>query len=268
VAGPSSIEFRTRWGVLNLAPGQVRQIILSEKNQAAHRLVLSDGSSLSGILTGQSLTLQPIDAPQPLEAPVGEMARIVLAADHAALRSGPKLEMVGGDVLRGTLQGTLTLQTLYGPAPLAAEQIIKIALSPESAGDVTVTLADGRVLRGAEDEAAATCAMECGVSVQIPANMIAAYDRAAPPAEDPVESGNTTQIIDPAVVQRVQPMVKQLESQQLPGPQRQRLQNQIVAIGKPAVGALNQIRPAEPPRVQRQIDIMIARIQAANQDEQ
>jgi hypothetical protein len=268
VQPPANIEFRTRWGLLNLLPAQVRQIVLADKNQAAHRLILSDGSSLSGILTAQSLTLQPTDSPQPLDAPVGEIARLVLDANPPRGRSSPKLEMIGGDVLRGALQGTFTLQTEYGPAPVAAHEIRRIAPVIESTGDVTVTLTDGRTLRGAAQETTAACLLECGITVTVPAGMIAAYDKSAPPtdtdADQAADSGTSS---GSATEQRVQQIIKQLESQTLTQGQRIRLQNQLVALGKPAIEPLAQIRPSEPPRVQRQIDTVLARIQTSDQDQ-
>jgi hypothetical protein len=263
VQPPASIEFRTRWGLLNLLPTQVRQIVLAEKNQPAHRLVLSDGSSLSGILTAQTLTLQPADSPQPLDAPVGEIARLVLAVDPPRDHNSPRLDMIGGDVLRGALQGTFTLETEFGPATIAAGKIRRIAPVIESAGDVTVTLTDGRTLRGTAEEATADCGLECGITVQVPAGMITAYDKSAPPYDsDADQPTGSSPMTDTAVQQRVQQMIRQLESQTLAPGQRIRLQNQIVALGNPAIAPLNQFRPGEPPRIQRQIDAMLARIQA------
>jgi hypothetical protein len=61
---------------------------------------------------------------------------------------GPKLDLVGGDVLRGAMQGELVLQTELGRLPAVAGDIERITPLAEYPPDLTVTLTDGRTIKG------------------------------------------------------------------------------------------------------------------------
>jgi len=262
VAAPDTLRFRSRWGVLNVATADVRQIVLADGSQVAHRLVLTDGSSLSGIMSDETLSLQPLAAPQTtLTVQAGELARIVMMAPGRSPRPGPKLDMLGGDVLRGSPQGTVNIQTQYGPTPVAARDIDKLTPQAESGGDITVTMRDGRVLNGAPQDEPVTCKLECGETVDVPAAMIAAFARSAPASADDDRPGGNSPQADNAVVEQVQALLAQMAGNNVQV--RRRAHDQLVQIGQPAVAVLNQLRPQQPPRVQTQIDAVLNRIQSS-----
>jgi hypothetical protein len=262
VAAPDTLRFRSRWGVLNVGTADIRQIVLADGSQVAHRLVLTDGSSLSGILSDESLSLVPLAAPQAtLTVQAGELAKIVMTESGRTPRPGPKLEMLGGDVLRGSPQGTVSLQTQYGQTPVAASDIDKLTPQAESGGDITMTMRDGRVLNGAPQEEPITCKLECGETVDVPMAMIAAYARSAAASTDDDQSGGGSAPPANALSDQVQSLLHQMAGNNVQ--LRQRAQAQLVQMGQPVVAMLNQLQPSQPARVQRQIDAVLERIQSS-----
>jgi hypothetical protein len=263
VTAPAAIEFRSRWGLLTISPGQIREIVFCAKNQAAHRLVLSDGSVLTGIVPADTLSMTPRQFPEAaIAVPVGEMAKLEFPESPAPV-PGSRLEMIGGDVLRGQLQGTLALQTEFPEPPLSAADIVKLAAIPESSGDLEVTMADRSVHRGAPPEGQVACQLDCGLALTVPAAMIAGYTKDAPAApigglgadDPPADSGGLADI-SPAILQ----LVSQLASGN--PAVRQAAQGRLVNLGNAAIKPLQQIRPQMPQNVKNQINQVIQRIRA------
>lgn len=182
IAADFPIQFRTRWGVVNLQSGQVRQLLLNAKNQTGHRVNLTDGSSISGLVAGDSMTLTPQYLAGPvLIVPVEEMTKIELTAGPAS-PAGPKLDMIGGDVLRGAIKGDLIIETDLGNTPVSAADIDQIAGAPDASGDLNITLSGGRTIHGVAQQTTLTCQLGCGVSLSVPVEMISGYAKSAPAA--------------------------------------------------------------------------------------
>jgi hypothetical protein len=118
-----------------------------------------------------------------LKVPVGVLRQFELtssAAGDGGGAAGPRLDLLGGDVLRGALQGTLTLQTELGPSPIAAGDVERITPVPEYSGELAISLRGGRTITGPAAETFVVCQLGCGASVSVPVGMIAAYVRSAP----------------------------------------------------------------------------------------
>jgi hypothetical protein len=259
VIAPGAVQFRSRWGILNVDMSVISQLALSDGNQPVHHLVLTDGSTISGMVADGGFQLTPVDAPDSaLSVPVGDLARIT--AGGMVQRVEPKLDMSGGDILRGSPQGNLVIQTQFGETKVAGSEIDRIALVPDSPGELEIHLRDGRTLSGGF-EGNLTVRLECGLEVQAPGEMITAYARNAPAPQ--AQMNSDTPMPDQAVVAQVTALVKQL-----PGNNTQLIQraiNQLVQIGAPAVPVLNQLRPDQRPAVQRRIDTALDRIQSGDQ---
>jgi hypothetical protein len=181
VEPPQEIEFRTRTAPLRLGAEQIYEIVFSGSSQAAHQIRLTDGSSLSGFVVGEWLSVQPrnLDAGK-LKVRIATLRQLDFASSADSGADGPRLELVGGDVLRGGLRGELVLQTELGALPIAADKIERIAPVTQYPGELAVTLADGRTIKAPAATAGMTCQLTCGVSVQVPVEMIAGYARSAP----------------------------------------------------------------------------------------
>jgi hypothetical protein len=174
------IEFRTRWGVISFTPEQIAQVVLHADEQSAHKILLADGSSLSGFVTNDSLELHPQHlAIKTIKVLAGELTKIDFTAAPGFSADGPKIDMLGGDVLRGTLAGKLTLQTELGASPIPADDIVSIAPVADSGGDLMVTLGDGHTVTGTPGDAPVQCKLGCGATVSIPVEMIVGYTKSA-----------------------------------------------------------------------------------------
>jgi hypothetical protein len=258
---PPSIEFRTRWGVLTFQSSQVREIVFSSAAQAAHRIYLADGSVLNGILTTDPLTLAPRSWQQPaLAVPVGELARLVISAAPPASGGAPRLDMAGGDVLRGALAG-LTIQSDFGDNTVGGGEIDKITQSTESRGDLAITVAGGAALRGAPQEGLVAAHLACGVTVNIPPAMIVAYTRSAPASNgEEIQPAASTEGDVPDA--RVAALVNQLSN---PNPAVQvNARNQLIGLGSGVAPALTRLRATLPPPIQARIDQVLRLIARAN----
>jgi hypothetical protein len=180
VGGLDVLAFRTRWGALTFRFDQVYEIAFDPQRQAAHRIVMTDGSSLSGLLAGESLIVQPKGHTGALKIPIGMLARLEVSPSACVGAAGPRLDLVGGDVLRGALQGALTLQTELGPLRIAAGEIQKITPVSGSSVESAIALTDGRTITGSPAETETVCRLDCGASVSVPVEMIAGYVKSAP----------------------------------------------------------------------------------------
>jgi|GEM_PF-3825896 len=260
VEAPASISFRTRWGLLSLKPEQVRQIVFSDNNQAAHRITLSDGSTFAGVLEIQSLSLTPKNLHSPaLDLPVGELARLSFgtASSKEALA---KLDLIGGDTLRGAIEGNLNIGTQFGDVSIAAAEVNNISLAPDTHGDWLVTRNDAPPLQGSAPRDAIAVRLACGVSLNVPADMIVGYVRSAPSG-----ASSTSGTASPAPTDEVDANIAALVSQLSVGSAviRTRAQKQLVQLGAKAIPSLLRLRPNVPQAVQGRIDTVVAQIQQA-----
>jgi hypothetical protein len=116
-----------------------------------------------------------------LKIPLAVLSRLDVSPAACVGAAGPKLDLVGGDVLRGALQGALTMQTELGSLRIAAGDIQCIKPIEGWPMESAVALTNGRTITGSPAETSVVCRLECGASVTVPVEMIAGYVNAAPP---------------------------------------------------------------------------------------
>jgi hypothetical protein len=181
VAPPDELEFRTRTAGLRLKAEQFYDIVFSALSQAAHHIRLTDGSSLTGFVAAVWLTVKPNNlSDSKLKVRVATLRQLDFTSSADSGADGPRLDLIGGDVLRGGLRGELVLQTELGAMPIAADQIDRMAPLPEYPGELAVTLLDGRTIKAPAATPVTTCQLTCGIGVEVPIEMIASYTRSAP----------------------------------------------------------------------------------------
>ncbi|MGB2822625.1 MAG: hypothetical protein WBF17_16695 [Phycisphaerae bacterium] len=147
---PASVKlsFRTRHGVVRLAPEDLLTVALDKEANGVHRATFLNGSRLAGFLEPRRIPLRLKLGP---EATVSRdlMAEVRFAAEE---KPDPALDAVvlsNGDELFGRLaEETLTLQTRYGKAALSPENVRAISFSRTHLGRASLELWDGSVLRG------------------------------------------------------------------------------------------------------------------------
>jgi hypothetical protein len=181
VTAPDALDFHTRIAVLHLKADQVDEIVFNAPSQAAHQIRLSDGSSLSGFVAGESLEVQPKNfTASRMKVRIAALRQLDFPAAADGGPDGPRLDLASGDVLRGGLRGEFVLQTELGAMPVAADKIDRIALLSDYPAALAVTLLDGRTIKAPAETRQITCELRCGIRVDVPIEMVAGYTRSAP----------------------------------------------------------------------------------------
>jgi hypothetical protein len=272
-AGP--LEVMTRYGLLKLPTSAVAAVVFDsdESDQSVHEIYLSDGSRLAGLLTAAQLELKLSGAGSPGQSvtiPIGTMLRLQLAGVSSADGSSfdldqlppddaPTLKLAGGDLLVGSLDGTLKLDTALGTLTINAPEVRKLdrgldeehgaASSDESlvGSEVQVTLWDGSVVRGQLQENALPCVLKSGVSLSVPVALLEVYEQPQPRPSQ--------QMID-----RIKATVARLNADDWK--QRDQAEAELVAMGEVIAPVLRSLRPASPPEAQQRIDQVLQKLNA------
>jgi len=181
VAMAGSVDFRTSWGVVTCKSEDVHGIVFNAEGQTAHRILLTNGTSLSGLFVGDTLAVKAAHlGGATLKIPVGGLAQVEFASSAGDGAAGPKIELVGGDVIRGALLGNVTLQTELGGLPIAGGEISHMTAVAESPGEFSAALGDGRTIVGSAGDGAVVCRLGRDTNVPLPMNVIARYVKSAP----------------------------------------------------------------------------------------
>ena len=273
-AGP--IEVMTRYGLLKLPPASVRQLVFQdeERELPVHEVQLTDGSRLAGLVTNPELTLELADeAGKPVKMTTGAVARLHLAAgneDDAGepADGAPTLTLSGGDVLVGTLEGTLKLDATFDTLSVNAAEVRTLvrggateAGGPSSRGgggttasdagelpgDVQVTLWDSSVLRGRVQEDAVGCKLRSGVTLSVPVALIERYDQPEPQPSA-------------AMGDRIKGVVGNLDADDWRT--RDAAEAELIGMGNAIVPVLRELRSGQPPEAQQRIDQILTKLGA------
>ena len=201
------LTVRTLYGELSIGVEALRKIVFPSPDQRIPLFELANGSLFSGLLADSKLDVRTMDGktvrldPGRLEAlyfqPEEEMGMTPKKADpavpapkiDAAPRGEPRLKLVNGDFLKGTLQGesgVLPLETPFGVQRVGAAQIKRLRLRPGTARGVRVTLWDGATLPGVLPKDDLAFRTFSGTVLAIPIQMVVAYSAplALPPAKE------------------------------------------------------------------------------------
>jgi hypothetical protein len=183
IASPEPLPFRSNIGLLTLRAEQLDQLLFDGPSQPGHRAVLADGSSLSGFVGTAELLVRPVDpsvTAVTIKVPIGTLREIEFAMAPVAQRDVPQLVLRGGDVLRGSVVGSVGVQTELGAHAIAAETIERITPRVDYPSELSVTLRDGGSLAGpAVAGAHLTCRLACGIEVTVPVSSLESYSRSA-----------------------------------------------------------------------------------------
>lgn len=189
---PLPAEFRTRYGMLALPPETISRYAFTGEDEAEtlHRLVLRNGTSLSGLLTANELKL-PLQLGPTVTLPRGELARLVLhPADRKPEPGQWTVTLRNGDRLVGTIQtDRLTLLGELGEVTLPLANLRQVA--PLKDGRFEITQARGPTLRGVLVGEPVIVELPGGQSLRIPPADITGmkpHRRKPAPASAPAEA--------------------------------------------------------------------------------
>ena len=150
-SGPLPAEFHTRYGLVAFAPADVSRFEFTaddlEAEGTLHRLVLRNGTTLTGLLRATELTL-PLQLGPAVTVPRGELARLVLHPVDFRPASGEwAVTLRNGDRLVGQLRSDrLTLLGELGEVRVPLDSLQHA--TPLDDGKLEVAQFQGPTLRG------------------------------------------------------------------------------------------------------------------------
>jgi hypothetical protein len=246
-AGPINVV--TRYGQLALSPDIISSIVFNSEDTGVHTIYLTDGSRFNGLVTASDfeVKLNTGGQDQTVKFPVGALNRFVFKNQSEDKdENAPALNLNKDDLLVGTLQGALKLDTAFDTIALNAPEIKAITHPKDNASDLSVTTWDGTVFSGQLEEQTLQCKLVSGIDVSIPIGLLASYTNpvAAAPA---------------MMIDRIKAIVGDLNNDDWK--QRDAAQQQLVKIGTGVIPTLKAMRDKQPPEAQQRIDAIVKQLQ-------
>jgi hypothetical protein len=235
----------TRYGVLKLKPQIIASIDFVDEQQPAHQVQLVDGSRFSALVMADSyeVELASQNSLQPVRFSTASLARLQFnTAVTEPDDTTPLMTMANGDVLAGTLQGQLKLETGFDTLAISSSEVKRLESLKSAPGDVQVVLWDDSLVAGQLQEPVLDFLSNCGVSVRISANLIEQYMQPRPQASE-------------NVVATIKTLVGSLNADDWR--LRDEAQEKLMAMGPVALGTLKQLRTREGPEAQQRIDLIV-----------
>jgi hypothetical protein len=250
VAMPTApIEVMTRYGLLKLTPESVSSLALQTEEHGVHEITLTDGSQFAGLVSASDFPMQLVGTAT--QQTVSFPAAAVLNVQFTKPGDGPGsdaavLQLTNQDKLVGALEGQLKLDTLFDTISINAAELRGLQHAPDAGLDVQVTLWDQTTLSGQLHEPEILCHLKSGVSVKIPVALIDRYSNPEP-------------LPSPLMVDRIKAMVAELSADDFK--QRERAEQQLVAMGPAVSAVLKQLSGAQSPEAQQRIESILKQLE-------
>lgn len=246
VAMPTTtIDVMTQYGLLKLKPEAIAAINFQPEDRGGHEVELIDGSKFSALAMAETFPLQLVGtaSQQSVSFPSAMVARLQLTKLPDGVPDGtPSLQLINQDVLAGTVAGQLKLDTNFDTITVNGSELLSLTHAPEAGLDVQVSLWDQTTLSGQLREAQITCTLKSGVAVTVPVPLISRYDNPLPrPSE--------------TMVERIKAVMKDLSAEDWR--QRERAEQQLVAMGTSVIPVLKDLREGQPLEAQQRIDSIL-----------
>jgi hypothetical protein len=241
----ADIAVSTRFGVLKLKPQIIGSIAYQGEDEPVHRVQLVDGSRFAALVMADSyeVELATQAAGGPVRFSTASLGRMQFnSAINQPDEATPLMTLANGDVLAGTLQGQLRLETEFDTLAISSGEIKRLASMKTSPGDVQIVLWDDSLLQGQLHEPVLDFLSNCGVSMRIPASLVEEYAQPRPQPSD-------------NVITTIKTLVERLNADDWR--LRDEAQEKLVAMGPIALGTLKQLRVKEAPEAQQRIDLIV-----------
>ena len=154
--------------------------------RASHEIHLTDGSHFSGLLSAEQFDMVldasgGTGAEQVVKFPTSSIARLQLAAKVAEQDDAtPTLELANDDVLVGSLEGKLQLETAFDTIAVNATEVKALTHASDTNADVSLTLWDGTTLSGQLKDQQLSVALSSGGRMQVPVALVVKYEQPQP----------------------------------------------------------------------------------------
>jgi hypothetical protein len=246
---PTPIDVVTRYGSLKLTPDMISSIIFNSDDSGVHSIELTDGSRFNGLCTATefSVKLNTGGKDQEVKFPVAALNRIVFGnRSDDKDDNAPSLQLKKEDVVTGTLQGDLKLDTTFDTIALHAPEIRAITHSKEGPADVSVTTWDGTVFSGQLQEQSIKCHLKSGLDMQIPVALMETYS-------------NPSATVPPMMLEKIKSIVGDLNADDYK--QRDDAEQKLLRFGVGIIPTLKSMRDQQTPEGQQRIDSVLKQLQ-------
>jgi hypothetical protein len=244
----SPITVVTRYGTMQLSPDVISSIVFNSEDSGVHTIDLNDGSKFNGLATATdfAVKLTTGDKDQEVKFPVSSLNRIVFSVrPDTKDDAGASLQLKKDDLLVGTLQGDLKLDTAFDTIALHAPELRAIAHSKDSPTDLSVTTWDGTVFSGQLQEQSVQCHLKSGIDVDVPIGLVESYT-------------NPAAVAPPMILERIKSLIGDLNADDWK--QRDAAEHSLVKLGPGVAGTLKDLRDQQPPEAQQRIDAVLKQL--------
>ncbi|HZZ42587.1 MAG TPA: hypothetical protein VFE58_06595 [Tepidisphaeraceae bacterium] len=236
------ISVATRYGKLTLDPKTVSSLILAAEDSGVHEIILADGSKFAGLVDGDSFDMILIGGKEEVKFPANAVARIQFSPPNDPDADAPTMDLVNGDKLVGQLTGEFKLDTSFDTLTINGAEVKRLA-HPDPAGlDVQITLWDDSTCSGQLEQPDVPMKLNSGVTLTIPAALIAEYTQPEPTPS-------------PAMIARITALVTSLGAEDYK--QREQAETDLTAMGPSVARILRDLKPTQSPEAQQRIDTVL-----------
>ncbi len=237
----------SRHGRIELSSADLAEIRLVGEDQRTPQVQFANGSSLSGLLEGESISLD-LKLGKKLDVPRDMVQAIQFnQSDKPTEAALTRAELDNGDLLFGRLaDAEYTVQTEFGAIKVKPENILSIQFERDDPSRVTMRLWDGTTLRGLLKQDALSFAILPGPTVKLYAGQ--------------VRSVQSSQSLPPeAVLKKVEKLVAQLAGPQYE--ERQQAQDELIRLGPGIVPLLKRYVDDADPDIRQRITLILELLQ-------
>jgi hypothetical protein len=241
----AEVAVSTRYGVLKLKPQIIGSIAYQGEEQSLHQVQLVDGSRFAALVMADSYEVELAGQAllEPVRFSTASLARVQFnSAVNEPDDATPLMTLANGDVLVGTLQGQLRLETAFDTLAISTGEVKRLMSMKTAPADVQILLWDDSLLQGQLREPVLDFLTTCGISVRIPASLVEEYVQPRPQPSD-------------NVIETIKSLVVRLNADDWR--LRDEAQEKLIAMGPVALGTLKQMRVKEAPEAQQRIDLIV-----------
>ena len=240
------LDIATRYGKLSLKPEVVAAVAFQSEDSGVHEIFLTDGSRFSGLADASEVRVTLETGNQAVTFPVSAIQRLQVSAKTPEIDdAAPTIRLLNDDVLVGTLEGKLSLETAFDTIAINANEIRQMLRPRNSVQDVQVVLWDGTSLSGQLQEPMLNCRLSSGVTMTVPLALLDSY---AQPRPRPSAS----------TIDKIKSLVLELNAEDWK--QRDRAQASLIQLGTGAIAVLKDLRANQPPETQKSIDFILQKL--------
>jgi hypothetical protein len=203
-APQGTVRIVTRYGAVELPLQRIASMVLDSDENGLHVVRLTDGSHFGAILESDQLPLRlkllpivPATRPESgatangdVRFGPGTISRVIFNSKIDPLDAAPTLKLANDDLLVGTLQGELKLDTSLDTLNVDPARIVHLTRTGDGPqAQLHVSFSDDTQFSGQLESLSVECHLQSGTNLQVPVDQLRDFTRPRvldkPPATQP-----------------------------------------------------------------------------------